>query len=179
MGLFGSKSGPRGPSDAQIRQEARLEEERVRFENEKRQFIERVGAYETLASNRLQGERSSFEAADWVPPSTIGIQIPEKFSPSFDFAKEMQSGRFDAVGNTSEYWRWFDAPNLGIRAPSFENHGFVKGGNRFSSPFGLGMSRNNGTTIPGQPQPGVRRPNQQRGGKPVPPPITQTTRNNP
>lgn len=178
MGLFGSKSGPRGPSDAQIRQEARLEEERVRFENEKRQFIERVGAYETLATNRLQGERSSFEAADWVPPSTVGIQIPERFSPSFDFAKEMQSGRFNAVGNTSEYWRWFDAPNLGIRAPSFENNGFVKGGIRFNGSRGPGTSQNNGATLPGQPRPGAPRPNQQRGGKPFPP-LTQTTRNNP
>lgn len=176
MGLFGSKSGPRGPSDAQIRQEARLEEERVRFENEKRQFIERVGAYETLATNRLQGERSSFEAADWVPPSTVGIQIPERFSPSFDFAKEMQSGRFDAVGQTSEYWRWFDAPNLGIRTQNIQPFEFEKGRN--NGPFGLGTSRNNGGMFPGQPQPDVSRANQQRGGKSVPP-LTQMTRNNP
>lgn len=111
---MGKGSVPRGPSAAQIRQEARLEEERVRFQNEKRQFIERVGAYETLASERLVGERGSFEFADWAPKSTVGIQIPAKFSPTFNFEQELGKGTFNSIESPSNYWEWFNAPNLGV-----------------------------------------------------------------
>ena len=94
---------PRGPSEAQIKTEAQLEEERVRFENERRKFVERVGSYETIASQRLAGEQSSFEVADWAPMDATGLFIPSKFNPSFDPTKF-----------PGQDLSWFNAPNLGI-----------------------------------------------------------------
>jgi hypothetical protein len=99
-------SVPRGPSEAQIKTEAELERERVKFENERRQFVERVGAYESLARTNLSGERSSFEVADWAPMDASGLFVPAKFDPSFDPTRY-----------SNQDLSWFSAPNLGINAP--------------------------------------------------------------
>jgi hypothetical protein len=96
-------SVPKGPSAQQIKTESQLEEERVKFENEKRLFIERVGSYESIARDRLSGERTSFESADFVPMDASGIYIPQKFDPSFDPSKF-----------AGQDFSWFNAPNLGI-----------------------------------------------------------------
>lgn len=96
-------STPKAKSDAQIKTEAQLEEERVRFEGEKRQFIERAGAYEALTRDRLSGERSSFEQADFIPMNNAGIYIPQKFDPTFDPTKF-----------AGQDLSWFQASNLGL-----------------------------------------------------------------
>jgi hypothetical protein len=98
-------SVPRGPSEAQIKTESELETERVRFEGERRQFIERVGAYETIARNNLSGERGSFDTTDWTPMDSTGLYIPQKFDPSFN------PNQMKYVGQDLS---WFSAPNLGI-----------------------------------------------------------------
>ena len=98
-------SVPKGPSKAQIKGEAELEAERVKFENERRLFIERVAAYETIAS-APSGQRSSFEYSDWAPMDSTGLFIPAKFSPSFDPSKYEDKPWADLS--------WFSAPNLGI-----------------------------------------------------------------
>jgi len=100
-------AGPNIPSRAQIKTETQLEEERVKFENEKRQFIERVASYELLASNRLEGERGTFEygtAREIMPGST---QAPASFNASFDPSK------FESLNYRTDL-SWFTAPNLGI-----------------------------------------------------------------
>lgn len=104
-------SVPKAKSDAEIKTEAQLEEERVRFEGEKRQFIERAASYEALARDNLSGERTSFEAVDWVPPSAVGIQIPQKFDPTFDPTNIRYQG---------QDLSWFKAPNLGINYSPFQ-----------------------------------------------------------
>lgn len=98
-------SVPRGPSEAQIKTESELEAERVRFEGERRRFIERVGAYETIARNNLNGERGSFDTTDWTPMDSSGLYIPQKFDPSFN------PGNYQGQDLS-----WFSAPNLGINA---------------------------------------------------------------
>ena len=96
---------PKGPSNAQIKTEAQLEAERVKFEGERRRFVERVGMYETVAQNNLSGERGSFDRADWTPMDSTGIFIPQKFDPSFN------PGKYQG-----QDLGWFAAPNLGLAA---------------------------------------------------------------
>jgi hypothetical protein len=96
-------SVPRGPSDAQIKTESELEAERVKFEGERRQFLERVGSYELVARNNLSGERGSFDTTDWTPMDSMGLFIPQKFDPSFN------PGKYQGQDLS-----WFSAPNLGI-----------------------------------------------------------------
>jgi hypothetical protein len=102
---------PRGKSDAEIALEASLEKDRVKFENEKRRFLEHVGAYETIATNSVQGARHSFEYADQLPganPNGSGLYIPSRFNPTFDPSKYVNQ---DLSG--------FAAPNLGLGDPTF------------------------------------------------------------
>lgn len=103
---------PRGPSDAQIKTESELETERVRFENERRQFLEQVGSYEMLTRSNLSGERGSFDTADWIPMDSAGLFIPQKFDPSFN------PGKYQGQDLS-----WFSAPNLGLNytAPAIPN----------------------------------------------------------
>ena len=94
---------PRGPSDAQIKTESELESERVKFEGERRRFLERVGSYELVARNNLSGERGSFDTTDWVPMDSAGLFIPPKFDPSFN------PGKYQGQDLS-----WFSASNLGV-----------------------------------------------------------------
>lgn len=100
-------AGPNAPSREKIKTEAQLEEERVKFENEKRLFIERVASYELISSQRLAAEGGTFESAPSMAPIPGSIQIPERFQASFDPTKfEQLNFRTDLS--------WFTAPNLGI-----------------------------------------------------------------
>ena len=103
---------PRGPGEGQIKTEAYLEQERVKFEDEKRRFIERVGSYETIARSNLSGERASFEVSDWTPMDSAGLFIPAKFDPTFDpnTSKQLQGQRLDRLDLS-----WFNADNLGFQ----------------------------------------------------------------
>ena len=98
-------SMPKGPSKAQIKTEADIEAERVKFENERRLFIERVASYETIASG-ADGARSSFEYKDWAPMDSAGLFIPAKFDPTFDPTKYEGKRHADLS--------WFSAHNLGL-----------------------------------------------------------------
>lgn len=100
-------AGPNIPSRAQIKTETQLEEERVKFENEKRLFIERVASYELIASQRLGQEAGSFEYAPSTETIPGSIQTPAQFQASFDPTK------FEALNYRTDL-SWFTAPNLGI-----------------------------------------------------------------
>lgn len=93
------------PNKYAIKTKAALEAERVKFENERRLFIERVASYETLASG-ADGARSSFEYKEWAPMDSAGLFIPAKFSPTFDPTKWEK--------NRHANLSWFSAPNLGL-----------------------------------------------------------------
>ena len=100
-------AGPNIPSSKRIKTEAQLEEERVKFENEKRLFIERVASYESISTQRLQSESNTFE--NFTPSVTMpgSVKTSEGFSASFDPTKfEQLNFRTDLS--------WFTAPNLGI-----------------------------------------------------------------
>jgi hypothetical protein len=100
-------AGPNIPSRAQTKTETQLEEERVKFENEKRLFIERVASYELIASQRLGQEAGSFEYAPATEIMPGSVQAPAQFQSSFDPTK------FEALNYRTDL-SWFTAPNLGI-----------------------------------------------------------------
>lgn len=112
-------SGPKIPSQAKIKRDAQLEEERVRFENEKRLFIERVGSYETIASERQGASRGTFEYAPTVPVEAGSLQIPQRFDPTFD------PSRYENFADAD--LSWFSAPNLGL------NYEQVRSGNALNN----------------------------------------------
>lgn len=101
-------AGPNIPSREKIKTETQLEEERVRFENEKRLFIERVASYESIASERLAAQKNTME---FVPTSQTAapdsLFIPQRFGASFDPTKYEQLPFKTDLS-------WFTAPNLGI-----------------------------------------------------------------
>ena len=100
---------PKGPSQAQIKTDAALEAERVKFEDQKRKFIERVASYEMIATDQRSSEGSSFEVADWTKNYNAGLFIPPKFNPTFDPSK---FGNQDLSS--------FAAPNLGLNDPTWK-----------------------------------------------------------
>lgn len=111
-------------SDAQITEEARIEEERVKFQGEKQSFIESVAKYELLATDARKAHEATFEyqaPGSWQPGggNGSGLFIPAKFNPSFDDPGAPPSNNI----NTSQpgaVWSnqtWFHAPNLGIFNP--------------------------------------------------------------
>lgn len=106
-------SGPKIPSEAKIKRDAQLEADRVKFENEKRLFIQRVASYENIAVDRLGGGRGSMEYVDSLPASTAGIQIPEHFTPTFQPGKYEELIRTNTVDPKIDL-SWFTAPNLGL-----------------------------------------------------------------
>lgn len=97
-------SVPRGPSAQQIKTESELEQQRVIFENQKRQFVERAASYESISRSRMAGEQGSFEYSDFnLPLDATGLYIPQKFSPTFD-----------PSAYQGQDFSWFNAPNLGV-----------------------------------------------------------------
>ena len=106
---------PSGPSPQQAAYDAWLERERVRYQDQKRQFRERVGAYETLASDYSNRAAGSFEydpSLSVMP--TEGLMRQERFSPTFkprDVNMNLITDPTQAYANTPG---WFWAPSLGI-----------------------------------------------------------------
>lgn len=77
-----SPSIPSGPSPEQQRIDAEFERERVKYESEKRRFLEQVASYETLSRGTMRQNASTFEN---VAPTTFdpaGLFIPARFTPS-------------------------------------------------------------------------------------------------
>lgn len=101
-------SVPKGPSKARSAQDARIEEERIKFENERRIFTERAASYELASSGT--GRSQSFEYTDptALNPNDFGLAglfIPGKFDPSLDFES------FNTKMNPD--FSWAKAENLG------------------------------------------------------------------
>lgn len=118
-------SAPKGPSQSQIKTEAQLEAERVKYENEKRRFIENVAQYELIASDQRRALETSFEFTPTgvAPPEGSGLFIPAKFTPSFN-PTDWQGNKY-AASNMD----WFNAPNLGINLPASSNQSTTEGFN--------------------------------------------------
>jgi len=107
------KGAPSGPSDEEIRAEADLERERVKFEDEKRVFVERVAGIELLKTERRRALETSLQVQGLVNPASYEGAAPgEMFSPSFNPSTFISN---NPLGNvTSDDYRWFNAPNLGV-----------------------------------------------------------------
>ena len=80
-----------------------LEEERGKFENEKRMFVERAAANELTSSELLRGQGYSFEFLDFDQSRNLAsVQIPARFDPSFS----------PRAGETAP--SWFSGAHLGL-----------------------------------------------------------------
>lgn len=108
-------SVPSGPSPQQAAHDAWLERERVRYENQKRQFIERVGAYETIAGDYAMRASGTFEYDPSIGQlPTEGLSRQERFSPTFrprDVNMNLITDPTQAYAATPG---WFWSPSLGI-----------------------------------------------------------------
>lgn len=109
-------SVPSGPSPQQAAYDAWLERQRVKYEEEKRQFRERVGTYETLASDYQSNAMNTFEytPGGYKPPEAEALMDPARFTPSF---RPRDINMRPITDPTAAYARtpgWFWAPNLGI-----------------------------------------------------------------
>ena len=135
-------SVPKGPSKAQSAQDAKIEEDRIKFENERRIFTERAASYELASS--ATGRSQSFEYTDptALNPNDFGLAglfIPGKFDPSLNFDNYNTKFGPDLT--------WASAANLGYtppeavdwRAVNKANHKEQSGG-FFGNIFGHAMS---------------------------------------
>lgn len=101
---------PNGPSNAKIKSDAMVEEARVRFEADRRHFLERVASYDIASEGQRRMDGGSLEYIDpsFKDPNDFGIaglSIPGKFDPSLDFSKFSTQHKPDLS--------WATAPNLG------------------------------------------------------------------
>ena len=102
---------PKGPSNSQIKSDAMVEEERVRFEADRRNFLERVASYDIASEGQRRMDGGSLEYIDpsFKDPNDFGIaglSIPGKFDPSLDFSK------FDTRRGPD--LSWAQTPSLGF-----------------------------------------------------------------
>ena len=133
---------PKGPSNSQIKSDAMVEEARVRFEADRRTFLERVASYDIASEGQRRMDGGSLEYIDpsFKDPNDFGIaglSIPGKFSPSLDFSKFSAQRKPD--------FSWATAPNLGYtpdwaqslsRPPAFNFGGTPEYEGRFlSNPY--------------------------------------------
>ena len=133
------KGAPKGPSEVQIQAQSDLESQRVRYEDEKRRFIENVASYELLASEAMRARGSSFQVQD-MPVIADNRSAPMAFDPTFDPTSLTGAAQSEFNKNNSWYW----APNLGIDKP--ENFGSAPRRGRGSTfwdfahnPFGVNI----------------------------------------
>lgn len=107
------KGAPSGPSDQEIKAEAELERERVKFEQEKQRFVERVASIELLKSEQRRATAASFQVQGLVTQQS-NAQAQSPFDPTFDPLQFMSS---HPQGNIeAEDYAWFKAPNLGLNS---------------------------------------------------------------
>lgn len=115
---------PSGPSPEQQRIDAEFERERVKYEQEKRRFLEQVASYETLSRGTIQARESSFENAPPTAYDASGLFIPARFDPSLNptsnaLGTEWFTGSGTRLGyRTNDQMSWYWAPNLGLRNPN-------------------------------------------------------------
>jgi hypothetical protein len=103
-----AKGVPEPPSEAEIKAAEVEQERRIAFEEEKRQYLANVGAYETMAQTYLmRSQDTSFEYQDpdaqTLPPPEA-LRVPERFQArSLEEANALELQGYD----------WADAENLG------------------------------------------------------------------
>ena len=122
--------GPDIKSDAEIAEDARMEEERIKFQGEKRTFLENVARYELLATDARKAHESTFEyqiPGSWNPGGAgnggsmgSGLFVPAKFNPSFDDSARNKVNT-SIAGQSWSNQEWFNSPNLGLFNPFAEN----------------------------------------------------------
>lgn len=119
---MGAGKIPSGPSEAQIKRESDFERERVKFEGEKRQYLEKVAAYDLIAQGTRQAQMGTFENQTQTPLfDSSGLFIPMKFNPSLTYqtmgptGTSWTTGSGQNLGNERLDWYW--SPNLGLRNP--------------------------------------------------------------
>jgi len=109
------KGAPRGPSESQIQAQSDLEAQRVKYEDEKRRFVERVASYELLTREAVRAQTGSFEVQGVSPVPDATRQATARFDPTFDPSKLSGTAQSEFYKNNS----WFWAPNLGVTQASF------------------------------------------------------------
>lgn len=135
---------PKGPSNSQIKSDAMVEEARVKFEADRRAFLERVAGYDIAAEGQSRLDGGSLEYIDpsFKDPNDFGIaglSIPGKFDPSLDFT------RFDTRRGPD--LSWATTPNLGFTPEwAIDWHQYNKqqnankGGSFFGNVFGHALN---------------------------------------
>ena len=109
------KGAPSGPSDQEIRAESELERERIKFEQEKQRFVERVAGIDLLKSEQRRATAASFQVQGVVQQQS-NATAPSPFDPTFDPLDFMSA---HPQGNiTADDYAWFKAPNLGLNPGS-------------------------------------------------------------
>lgn len=96
-------SVPSGPSEAEITAQEQEQERRIRFEEEKRQFLGEVGAYELMTQSAIDRRASSLEYQTGpTSPPPESLFVPAKFTPTVDFDPALLKD-----------YKWMEAKNLG------------------------------------------------------------------
>lgn len=109
------KGAPKGPSESQIQAQSDLEAQRVKYEDEKRRFLERVASYELLTREAVRSQTSSFEVQGVSPVPDASRQATAPFDPTFDPSQLSGTAQSEFYKNNN----WFWAPNLGVTQASY------------------------------------------------------------
>lgn len=116
---------PSGPSPEQQRVDAEFERERVKYESEKRRFLEQVASYETLTRGAIQAQQNTFEYSPQTSIDPSGLSIPSRFDPSLKpvVTEGVSNFTWQSNGQTiglrgQDQMNWYWAPNLGLRNPN-------------------------------------------------------------
>lgn len=95
---------PSGPSESEIKAEEQEQQRRIRFEEEKRQFLGEVGAYELMTQSAIDRRASSLEYQTGpMSPPPESLFVPAKFTPTIDFDPKLMKD-----------YEWMEAKNLGF-----------------------------------------------------------------
>jgi hypothetical protein len=114
---------PKGPSKEQQAQDAELERQRVKYEEEKRRFIEGAAQNELISRQSMTTqEMGGFEFAPLQIPEPGGLMTPQAFRPSIGYSSGDGTVSVTYGGPDNDRWTssvpdWFWAPNLGISRP--------------------------------------------------------------
>jgi hypothetical protein len=112
---------PKGPSKEQQAQDAELERQRVKYEEEKRRFIEGAAQNELISRQSMTSqEMGGFEFAPLQIPEPNSLMTPQSFRPSIGYSSG--DGTLTYGGPDNDRWTssvpdWFWSPNLGISRP--------------------------------------------------------------
>jgi hypothetical protein len=116
---------PKGPSKEEQEKDAELERQRVKYEEEKRRFIEGAAQNELISRQAMTSqEMGGFEFAPIQIPEPTGLMTPQAFRPSLGYSAGDDTTKPSITfgGPDNDRWTstvpdWFWAPNLGISRP--------------------------------------------------------------